>query len=138
MTAEDERDSVDEGSQSIEATLENGTNAKSFKDDTSKERSYLKNKITGSQVSLKSSEERTSINDSEANSVGTPSTSFGSRTPQLKESRSRTSTPMHESSNICFIANKDEVERCDHRLKLYFTMDLFKEDNEDIRCMIQV
>ena len=136
--AEDEMDSVDEGSPSNEAALENDRNADSFKDGISKVKSYLKTKIKGSQLSVKSSEERTSISGSEVNGVATPSTSCGSRTPQLKESRSRTATPMHDSSNICFITNKDEIERCDHRLKLYFAMDLFKDDNEDFRCMIQV
>ena len=87
---------------------------------------------------MSSSEDRIAINGSEGNSVATPSTSFGSKTGQSKEEKSQITTSVPELASSNFITNKDEVDRCDHRLKLHFAMDLFKDDNEDFRCMIQV
>ena len=102
-------------------------------------KSYLKNKFSGSQASLGSTGDKNVGNNSESNTrCATPSTSYESRNSQAKGTQSRTGTPMPDSSNNCFISNKDDIERCDHRLKLYFTMDLFKHESEDFRCMIQV
>ena len=134
LAAEDEKDSVDGGGQSREDAYENDNNSESFS--VGKLKSYLKNKISGRQTPERPLGER--IIGSEANASSTPSTSYGSKNTQSRDDNSRTATPMQESSNTRFITNKDELVRCDHRLKLYFAMDLFSDDNEDFRCMIQV
>jgi len=135
LAAEDEKDSVDGGGQSIEDAYENDNNSDSFKGSVGKLKFYLKNKISGRQTPERPLGER--IIGSEANATSTPSTSYGSKNTPSRDDISRTVTPVQEPSNTCFITNKDELDRCNHRLKLYFAMDLFSNDNEDFRCMIQ-
>ena len=104
-------------------------------------KSFLKGKVSGSQGS---SVDKNSDHEIESDTrCITPSTSYGSRNSQSRNSqmnggKSSATTPIQDAPRNRFIPNKDDLEKCDHRLKLYFSMDLFKSDEEDFRCMIQV
>ncbi|XP_065052898.1 serine/threonine-protein kinase 11-interacting protein-like isoform X2 [Rhopilema esculentum] len=92
----------------------------------------LKSKLSGSSISLTSSGGKASAEESRCS---TPSASHESRNSM--SSRSQSVTPMQGSTANFIVVNEDDLTRCDHRLKLYFSMDLFHVESEEFRCMIK-
>ena len=111
--------------------------------DTKENQTILKNifkaKLSGSTISVTSSEEKGSPEESASSSrCTTPSTSHESKMSRPRGSRFTTVSPFAGTSNNNIIIAKDELLRCDHRLKLHFAMDLFQEEGEDFSCILKV
>ena len=91
----------------------------------------LKSKLSGSSISLTSSKA-----SAEESRCSTPSASHESR--NSVSNRQQSVTPMQGSTANFIVVNEEDLTRCDHRLKLYFSMDLFHVEDEEFRCMIKV
>ena len=104
-------------------------------DYSSKIKAYMKDKLSGSSTSVSSS-----VACSEPSSRGTtPCTLPESKRSSLsRPSRSSAASPYLGSSNSLIVINKDDLMRCDHRLKLFFSMELFQGDREDFNSMLKV
>ena len=110
-----------------------------LKQSLGKMKTFIKTKLSGSTISVGSPGDKYSAEEIEATTrCTTPSTSYESRRSHSRSSKSRTMSPFTGTSSGNIVVNKDELTRCDHRLKLYFTMDLFKMENEDFHSMLKV
>ena len=70
--------------------------------------------------------------------ASTPSTSYESRRSYSRHSRSRSTTPSSNLPSNHIVFNKDELKKCDHRLKLFFNMELFHEEEEQFNVLLKV
>eukprot|EP00794_Sanderia_malayensis_P003144 gene3144-3613_t len=99
-------------------------------------------KMSGSIESMTSSNGRGSSTAADSEPTSRSSTPCPSHELKRPHSRftsrpSSTVSPNFGSSGSLICINKDDVLRCDHRLKLYFSMDLFKDDGEEFSCMLR-
>lgn len=71
-------------------------------------------------------------------SGNSPSSSADSRTSSSSSSRASTPTVMEQNVALSFRLSVDEFSSCDHKLKLYFEVSLFRWGNhEEFRCLLK-
>lgn len=72
-------------------------------------------------------------------SGNSPSSSMDSRSSSSSSSRASTPTLMEQNVALSFRLSADEFSSCDHKLKLYFEVSLFRwGSHEEFRCLLKV
>ena len=71
-------------------------------------------------------------------SGNSPSSSPDSRSSSSSSSRASTPSIMEQNVALSFRLSADEFTNCDHKLKLFFEVSLFRFSSEEFRCMLKV